>query len=118
MAGEGLFIGWGQTVRGREEKALQVFNESVAYWNSLVEDGSAESLDIVFLAPHGGDLAGFALLKGDAAKLDEARRSEEFLRQITRANLIVDGIGIVPAFSGEALGTQVGRLQEQLGELT
>jgi hypothetical protein len=118
VAGEALFIGWGQIVRGREEKALQVFNESVAYWNSLVEDGTAESLDIVFLAPHGGDLAGFALLKGDAAKLDEARRSDEFLRQVTRANLIADGIGVVTALTGEALGAQVGLLQAQLGELT
>lgn len=118
MAGDALFIGWGQVVRGREQKALDVFNESVAYWNSLVEDGTAESLDVQFLAPHGGDLAGFALLKGDGAKLDEARRSDAFLRQITRANLIVDGIGVVTALGGEALGAQVARLQEQIDELT
>ena len=118
MAGEGLFIGWGQVVRGREQKALDVFNESVAYWNSLKEDGSVESLDIQFLTPHGGDLAGFALLKGDAAKLDEVRRSDEFLRQITRANMIVDGIGVVGSLGGEALGAQVARLQEQIGELS
>jgi hypothetical protein len=118
VASDGLFIGWGQIVRGREQKALDVFNESVAYWNSLKEDGSVEDLDVVFLGPHGGDLAGFALLKGDGAKLDEVRRSDEFLRQITRANLIVDGIGVVPALTGEALGEQVGRLQQQIGELT
>ncbi|MEA2308742.1 MAG: hypothetical protein QOI65_1028 [Thermoleophilaceae bacterium] len=118
MAGEALFIGWSQTVRGREEKALQVFNESVAYWNSLKEDGSIDSLDVVFLLPHGGDLGGFALLKGDAGKLDEVRRSDEFMRQVTRANLIVDGVGVVPALTGEALGAQVGLLQQQLGELT
>jgi hypothetical protein len=118
VAGEALFIGWGQTVRSREDKALQVFNESVAYWNSLRENGTIESLEVVFLLPHGGDLAGFALLKGDAQKLDDVRRSDEFMRQVTRANLIVDGIGVVPALTGEALGAQVGVLQQQLGELT
>ena len=115
MAGEALFIGWGQIVRNREKEALENFNESVAYWNRLKDEGSVESLEIVFLTPHGGDLAGFALLKGDGAKLDEVRRSDEFLDTITRANLIVDGLGVVNAFTGEVLGEQVGRLQAALG---
>src|SRR5690349_165664 len=32
MADAALFIGWGQVVRGREKRAVEVFNESVAYW--------------------------------------------------------------------------------------
>ena len=32
MADAALFIGWGQVVRGREKRAVQVFNESVEYW--------------------------------------------------------------------------------------
>jgi hypothetical protein len=116
MAGDALFIGWGQIVRGRESEALENFNESVAYWNSLKENGTVESLDIVFLTPHGGDLAGFALMQGDGAKIDEVRRSDEFLGHITRANLIVDSIGVVNAFTGEALGQQVARLQDAIGK--
>jgi hypothetical protein len=117
MADDALFIGWGQVVRAREKEALENFNESVAYWNRLKDEGSIESLDIVFLTPHGGDLAGFALMKGDGAKLDEVRRSDEFLESITRANLIVDSIGVVPALTGEALGAQVARLQDAIGKL-
>jgi hypothetical protein len=118
MAGEALFIGWGQVVRGREQKALEVFNESVAYWGSLQEDGTIESVDVVLLQPHGGDLAGYALLKGDPDKLSQLRRSDDFVRNTTRANLVVDGLGVVNAFSGEALGQQMGVYQQSVGDLT
>ena len=118
MAGEALFIGWGQVVRGREQKALDVFNESVQYWGSLQQDGKIDSLDVVLLAPHGGDLAGFALLKGDAATLDEVRRSDDFVRTMTRASLVVDGLGAVTGYSGESLGEQMGVYQQQIGEFS
>jgi hypothetical protein len=118
VAGEALFIGWGQVARGREKKGLDVFNESVAYWGSLQENGTIESLDVVLLQPHGGDLNGFALLKGDPAKLDELRRSDDFIRSTARANLVVDGLGVVGAISGEALGQQLGIYQQQVSELT
>lgn len=35
MAGEALFIGWGAVVRGREKRALQVFQESMEYYGKL-----------------------------------------------------------------------------------
>ena len=116
MAGEALFIGWGQVVRGREQKSLDVFNESVQYWGSLKENGTIEDLEIAIIAPHGGDLFGFALLKGDAAKLDEVRRSDDFNRHLARASMIVDGVGVVNAATGEALGQQMGIYQAQIGD--
>ncbi|MEA2374829.1 MAG: hypothetical protein QOD53_1292 [Thermoleophilaceae bacterium] len=118
MAGEAIFIGWGQVVRGREKKAFEVFNESVQYWGSLQQDGKIEGLDVVLLAPHGGDLFGYALLKGDGAALDEVQRSDEFQRVTARAAMIVDGIGIVPAATGEALGEQMALYQAQIDELS
>ena len=59
MAGDALFLGWGQVVRGREQLALEVFQETIAYYNKLQEDGEIESFDTVLLGPHGGDLGGF-----------------------------------------------------------
>ena len=34
MAEAGLFIGWGQTVRGREAKGLGVFGDAVNFWTA------------------------------------------------------------------------------------
>jgi hypothetical protein len=118
MADAGLFIGWGTTVRGREAKGLQVFNESVQYWEQLRGDGKIESFEVALLGPHGGDLAGFALLRGSQDQLDAVQGEEEFARMLTRANLIVEGLGVVPAAIGASLGEQVGRFQEQLPDLT
>jgi hypothetical protein len=64
MAEAGLFIGWGQVVRGREGRALEVFNDTIAYYGQLQGDGRIERFDVSLLEPHGGDLAGFALLRG------------------------------------------------------
>ena len=60
MAGEALFLGWGQVARGREQLALEVFQETVAYYGKLQEDGKIERFDAYLLEPHGGDLTGFA----------------------------------------------------------
>jgi hypothetical protein len=90
---EALFIGWGDVVRGRERKALEVFNESLRYYARLQQDGTVESFDAWFLAPHGGDLAGFILLRGERERLDKVQRSADFELLMTRAGMIVDRVG-------------------------
>jgi len=117
MADDALFIGWGEVVRGREAKAVEVFNESAAYYASLQQAGRIESVEPWFLDPHGGDLAGFFLLRGAREQLDEVLRSEEFQRQQTRAQLIVDGVGVVHAYTGNAIARLMGQFQEASGEL-
>ena len=96
MAEAGIFIGWGANVPGREEKGLEVFNESVAYWGQLEEDGKIESFEVVLLTPHGGDLEGFALLRGSRDQVGTLIVDEEFERTTARATLIVQNVGIVP----------------------
>jgi hypothetical protein len=117
MADDALFIGWGEVVRGREGKAIEVFNESLQYYAQLQQDGKVESVEPWFLAPHGGDLAGFILLRGQREQLDEIERSPEFERLQTRASLIVDRTGVINAYTGEALGRLLGEFQEASGDL-
>ena len=117
MADSVLFIGWHQPVRGRENAAVEVFGEAVAHYTGLQERGEIESFEIAFLEPHGGDLGGFFLLRGDASKLAAVRTSDEFNRLNTRASLTVDGFGVVGGFVGDAIGTQMATYQEAVGEL-
>ena len=117
MADAGLFIGWGQVVRGREQRALEVFNESVEYWGGLQADGKIEDFEVVPLAPHGGDLAGFALLRGSAEQMAAVRADEEFDRRTARADLIIDNQGVVDAVLGEGLGPVMGVYQEEVAAL-
>ena len=107
MADYGLFIGFGWPVRGREQKAAQVFNEGVALWTRWQQEGTIESWDATFLEPHGGDLGGFFLLRGERDKVALARSSDELSQFATRAQLIVDKFGIVGAEMGERIGAQM-----------
>ena len=103
MATGALVIGWGPPVRGRELKALQVFNEAIEYYTRLQQQGTIESFEPVALEPHGGDLNGFVLVRGDREKLNALRTSEEFLRLNNRAALVVNNLGVINAFIGEEL---------------
>jgi hypothetical protein len=117
MADAALFIGWGQVVRGREKRAVQVFNESVEYWGGLQGDGKIDDFEVVLLAPHGGDLQGFALLRGSAEQIGALRADEEFERRTTRADLIVDSQGVVDALIGEGIGRGMAQYQAEVDDL-
>ena len=74
MADDALFIGWGAVVRGREQQALEVFGETVAFWQEAQNAGRVESFEPCLLQPHGGGLAGFMLVRGARAQLDAVPR--------------------------------------------
>lgn len=117
MADDALFIGWGEVVRGREQRALEVFGETVAFWQEAQSNGRVQSFEPCLLQPHGGGLAGFMLIHGERAQLDALATSDEFNRLTARANQIVDELGVVNAFCGEALARQMGFFQAASSEL-
>lgn len=117
MAGAALFIGWGAVVRGREERALEVFNESIAYYAELQSKREIENFEVAILEPHGGDLDGFVLIRGDAAKLEQLRRDPEFVRRTARAQLIVDKVGVVGATIGAGLTNLMSIYQEEVDKV-
>ncbi len=117
MADSGLFIGFGYPVRGREQQATKVFAEASEYYSRLQQQGEIESFEPVLLEPHGGELGGFFLLRGDQEKLSRVRGSEEFERMTVRAQLIVDDIGITGAFIGERLMSQMSTFIKQVEDL-
>jgi hypothetical protein len=118
MADSGLFIGFGAPVRGRERQAIKAFNETFEYYSRLQQEGEIESFEPVILEPHGGELGGFFLLRGDQDKLARIRGSEEFERRTVRADLIVENLGIVGAALGGRLMSQMAVYGEQVEELT
>jgi hypothetical protein len=118
MADSGLFIGFGAPVRGREQQAIKVFNEAFEYYSRLQQEGQIESFEPVLLEPHGGDLSGFWLLRGDQDELARIRSSEEFERLTVRGELIVENLGIVSAFLGARLMSQLSVFSQQVEGLT
>jgi hypothetical protein len=107
MAERALFIGFGAPVRGREERAVEVFNEVVEMFGRMQSDGRIEGMDVSLLDPHGGDLGGFFMVHGSDAQCAALPLDEEFRRAIIDATLIVDNFGVVPATTGEAVGREM-----------
>jgi hypothetical protein len=118
MADSGLFVGFGLPVRGRERQSIKVFNEVFEYYSRLQQAGEIESFEPVLLEPHGGELGGFFLLRGDQDKLARIRASGEFERFVARGQLIVENIGVVSAALGERIMKQMSLFSEQVEELT
>lgn len=107
MADAALFIGYGQPARARERQAIELFNQALALYGDLQESGDIESYEPVLLDPHGGELAGFVLLRGTREQLDRLRDHGEFQRLKARAGLVVEHFGVVAAHLGERLADQM-----------
>jgi hypothetical protein len=117
MANAAIFVGWGPVIAGREQKALQVFNEVLQHYTQLQQQGEIESFEPVALEPHGGDLAGFLLIRGDREKLSRLRASDAFQRLNTRGLLVVQNFGVVDAYVGDGLTHLFGIFQQESTEL-
>ena len=112
MADRAMFVGFGQPVRGREERAVDVFDEFVGLCGRMQTDGRIEDMDVTLLDPHGGDLGGFFMLRGSADQCSALSMDEEFRRACIDASLIVENFGVVPAAVGTAVGEEMGMYAE------
>src|ERR671925_2418572 len=117
MTDRALFVGFGVAVRGREERAVEVFGEFVEMFRRMESDGRIERMDITLLDPHGGDLGGFFLIHGTSAQCAALLDDEEFRRASIDAGLIVENFGVVPAVSGEAVGPLMAMYTEALAKV-
>jgi hypothetical protein len=117
MADRILFIGWGATVRGREERGLEVFDAAVGFYGRCQQDGRIESFDVILLDPHGGGLAGYMELHGSADQLTALRQDQEFRRILVDASLIVDELGIVDGFANEGIAREMALYREAIAQV-
>jgi hypothetical protein len=114
MEDRALFVGFGQPVRGREERAVEVFNEFVGMFGRMQSDGRIGEMDVTLLDPHGGDLGGFFMVHGDDRQCSALMMDEEFRRACIDAALIVENFGVVPAATGAAVAGEMGMYVEAL----
>lgn len=103
MANTALFIGWGEVRSGRESQAFELYGHALGYWKKQLAEKKIERLEQVLLQPHGGELAGFYLIEGEQAKLDELRHSDEFRDIASRSVLCLHRFGVVSAHVGEGV---------------
>ena len=114
MADRALFVGFGAPVRGREERAVEVFNEFVAMFGRMQSDGRIDGLDVTLLDAHGGDLGGFFLVHGSAEQCSALTNDEEFRRSAIDASLIAENFGVVQASTGAGVAKEMGMYAEAI----
>ena len=114
MADRAMFVGFGQPVRGREERAVEVFGEFVELCGRMQSDGRIEGMDVTLLDPHGGELGGFFMLHGSAEQCSALSMDEDFRTACIDASLIVDHFGVVPAATGAGVGEQMASYSEAI----
>ena len=117
MGDRALFVGFGAPVRGREERAVEVFGEFVGLFGQMQSDGRIESMDVALLDPHGGDLGGFFMVHGSQEQCSALQADEDFRRACVDATLIVDNFGVVPAATGEEVGREMGMYSEAVAKV-
>jgi hypothetical protein len=117
MADRMLFIGWGATIVGREERALEVFNDGIGFYGRCQQEGRIESFDVVLLEPHGGGLQGYVQLHGSADQLAALREADDFQRLQTDASLIVEELGVVGGYANEAIAGAVAIYREAIAQV-
>ena len=116
MADRVRVISWGEPVRGREERALEVFNEAVGLSGRMQQDGRIESFDIVLLNPN-GQTGGFMLLRGSNEQIAALDQDEEFQRNTVDATLIVENLRHDLGYTNEGVAQQMALYQEAISKV-
>jgi hypothetical protein len=116
MADRVLMFSWGTPVRGREERALEVFDESLGMYGRMQGDGRIESFDVTLLDPN-GIMSGYAELHGSQNQLDAVAASDDFRRLIADASLIVDDVCLLRGVTGQGVTDQIGIFREAVSKV-
>ena len=106
---------WGPAVRGREQKALEIFGESIAYWDDMVKNNRVSGHYPYFSTNRN---AGMWVIQGEIEELLAIRAEEDSIRLEGRVQMIVEDFSaeLYAGGSVEALADLVGLYGEVIAE--
>lgn len=116
MADRLLMMTWNEPARGREGRAVEVFNEAVGILGRKQQEGAIESFDIALLAPN-SFLGGCMIVKGTAQQITALREDEEFVRNTIDAQMTVDGIQHIEGVCNEGIAAQMALYEEAIAKV-
>jgi hypothetical protein len=116
MADRALLVGWGESVPGREERGLEVFNEALGILGRMQQEGRIERFGVTLFEPN-TDLAGAIQVEGSADQIAALRADDEFRRNTADAALIVSGLRHLEGAVNEGVAAQMETYQEAVGRI-
>jgi hypothetical protein len=111
-----VFIVWDEVVRGRERRAIRVYNAVREYLEGVQKEGKIESFETGVFGP-ATPLGGFLAVRGTPDQLVELRRTKEFRRLMLRTRLVVEHLRVARALVGANLLEQIREYQEEVDDL-
>jgi hypothetical protein len=116
MADSCLHISWTGVVPGREERALDVFNESVGLYGRLQQEGKIESFNVCLLDSNPG-IDGYFELRGSQQQMDAVRAMDEFRDAMADATMIATDMAITNGVCNEGVAREIERFQRAMGKV-
>jgi hypothetical protein len=110
-----LFIGANRPIPGREKEAKALWMETPGWLDGQQKAGFFARWDGFWLTPHGGDMNSVYVCYGERAKLDEWRRTDAFEAWVFRANMCLQGLGVVPGVNAAAAKETMERMSKVTG---
>ncbi|MHB8511711.1 MAG: hypothetical protein ACYDCC_05975 [Actinomycetota bacterium] len=107
-----IFVSWGQPVRGRESKGLEVFGEALQYWTAQAKQGRIHGHKEYFaVTGNSSHLAGVEVIEGEVEELQRLLVSPETRDLTDRAQHIVENFSVTLTIGGsdQAVGEEVQR---------
>lgn len=112
-----IVMRWGNPVRGREAKALDVLMRSHQYLDELAKEGRIHDHSDYFAMT--GKVGGFGLVNGQLEELQAIQNEEAFRKLMLEASTIVENFEIILYSGGseQAVGELITTYVTTLGEL-
>jgi hypothetical protein len=114
----GLLIRWGSIIPGREAQALAFFDETVAYYGSLIEAGKLTSFEPFLFGSSDFDTEqGFFILKGPVTEVFSVMESDDYKTLVSKANLLLHHVHINLLTVGDGVVEQIARFDKARADL-
>jgi hypothetical protein len=117
MADRMLMICWGNPVRGREARGIEVFNEALGICGRMQQEGRIAKFEVRLLGPNAGGLNGYIEIHGTAAQIAAVKEDDEFVRNTVDAAHIADGLSHVDGWINNGIARVLEMYQDSLGEI-
>jgi len=116
MADRVFVVSWGESVPGREERGLDVFNEAIGIMGRMQQEGRIEKFDVVLLSPNGG-VSGYIEMHGTAEQLAAVAEDPDFRRNTADASLIVANLKHTMGVTNEGIASEMELYREAVGRV-
>lgn len=118
MSNRVLFVGWNRPIPGRETMAYELFSTFLNVLETARKNGQIDSYEPVILDPHGGELNGFVLIRGERQGIEKLESSQEFIDTQLRARIYLDGNGTVRGVTGTELQQRMTHFRKLIQEIS